>query len=138
MGRPYSVISSPDGLRILVVGVTPIPQDAVLRGVHTNPPAQAVRSLAQSVFRSLRYNLLVVLYPEPLASAQAFAKEVGIADVVVYRRKAEGQSGLSYIQGEKGIRVALVPAATEGFLKVRLKAYRAEERRYRIRTAEEY
>ena len=136
LGRPFSVIVSPSGLRVLVVGVTPIPAETVLRGVHTNPPAQAVRSLAQSVFRSVRYNFLVVLYPEPLASAQAFAKEVGIADVVVYRPKAEGQKDFSYGAGEKGVRVVLVPAAAEGFLKLRIVAARAEDRRYRLKSAE--
>ena len=138
LARPYAIISSAEGLRVLVVGVTPVPPDAPLRGVHTNPSAQAVRSLAQSIFRRVRYNLLVVLLPETLAGAQAFAKELGIADVVIYRRRPEGGAALSTVSAEKGITVALVPASTEGFMRVRVTASHAGERRYRVRSAESY
>jgi hypothetical protein len=138
LGRAYSLVTAQDGLRILVVGVTPADAQSPLRGVHTNPPAQAVRSLAQSVIRRLRYNLLVALDPENLGSAQAFAKEAGIADVVVYRRRPEGSAAFSYGPGDKGVKVALVPAPPEGFIRLKITAARAEERRFRITHVEPY
>jgi hypothetical protein len=121
-----------------VAGVTPLPAEGGLRGVHSNPPAQALRSLAQSIYKSVRYNFLVVLFPDSLSAAQAFAKEVGIADVVLYRPRPDQEGAMTFAAGEKGIQVALIPAAPKGFRRVRVSALRSEERRYRLQSAEEY
>ena len=132
--RPYRSFWA-QRLRILVVGVTPKPEVSRPRRIYFNAPSQALKSLAQNLYRRLRFHFLVTLYPGTRGAAQAFAEKVGISDVVVYSARGKGPHELSVLDMPEGRKTVLIPGPADGWSQVRVEAFKTEKGRYRVRDA---
>lgn len=132
--RPFRSLWT-NRVKVLVVGVTPKTESGGIRGVFYNAPEQALKSLAQNLYRRLRFHFLVALFPGPRGAAKAFAERAGVADVVIYTERPEGEDKIVVLDLPGGKKTVLVPAPAEGWGRVLVNIKKNDEGRYRILNA---
>lgn len=132
--RPFRSLWT-NRIKVLVVGVTPKTDAGKIRGIFYNAPEQALKSLAQNLYRRLRFHFLVALFPGPRGAAKAFAERAGVADVVIYTERPGGEDEIVVLDLPGGKKTVLVPAPTKGWGRVLLNIRKNDEGRYQILNA---